>query len=330
MALGTDHVTLTQVTAASRTRSNSAFVPELWGDEVIASYKANLVMPQLTVTMNHVGKKGDTVHVPRPVRGDASAKQAETQVTLIANQESTSPYIIDQHWEYSRLIEDIVNIQADPAFRRFYTDDAGYALAKKVDTDIHAEGAGFAGADAAPTVAGTAYSKAVIGTPTGGALVAWDGTANANAGNAATLTDEGFRLMIQALDDSDVPSMGRVFVIPPVLKKDLLGISRFTEQAFVGEVGSGNSIRNGYVGNLYGVEIYVSSNCAAVADGAAATDQRAALLFQKEALLLIEQLRPRVQTQYKQEWLSDLFTADMIYGTGLLRPEAGIAVIVPA
>jgi len=329
MALGTDHVTLTQVTAAARTRSNSAFVPELWGDEVIASYKANLVMPPLAVNMNHVGKKGDTIHVPRPVRGSPSAKVAETQVTLIANQETSTPYIIDQHWEYSRLIEDIVTIQADPAFRRFYTDDAGYALAKKVDTDVHAKGAGFAGSHASPTVAGTNYSKAVVGTPSSG-LVTWNPSASGDAGNASTLTDEGFRLMLQKLDDSDVPSQGRVFVIPPVLKKDLLGIQRFTEQAFVGEVGAGNSIRNGYVGNLYGVEIYVSSNCAAVAATDTTTDQRAALLFQKEALLLIEQLRPRIQTQYKQEWLADLFTADMIFGTGLLRPEAGIAVIVPA
>jgi hypothetical protein len=330
MPLGTGHVTLTQVTAASRTRSNSAFVPELWGDEVIASYKANLVMPQLTVTMNHVGKKGDTIHVPRPVRGNPSAKAATTQVTLIANQETATPYIIDQHWEYSRLIEDIVTIQADPAFRRFYTDDAGFALGKKVDSDIHARGAGFAGAHASPLVAGTAYSKAVIGTPSAGALVTWNPAANTNAGNASTLTDEGLRIALQKLDDSDVPSMGRVLVIPPVLKKDLMGIARFTEQAFVGEVGAGNTIRNGYVGNLYGTEIYVSSNCARFFATNGTTAVRASLLFQKEALLLIEQLRPRVQTQYKQEWLSDLFTADMIYGTGLLRPEAGIAFITPA
>jgi hypothetical protein len=326
MALGTDHVTLTQVTAASRTRSNSAFVPELWADEVIASYKANLVMPQLSVIMNHVGKKGDTIHVPRPVRDTPSAKLAETQVTLIANQETSTPYIIDQHWEYSRLIEDIVSVQADPAFRRFYTDDAGYALAKKVDSDIHARGAGFAGADAAPTVAGTNYSKAVIGTPSGGSLVAWN---SATTGNGSVLTDEGIRLAIQALDDSDVPSMGRVLVIPPVEKKNLLGVARFTEQAFVGETGAGNSIRNGYVGNVYGVEVYVSTNCATVAS-ADTTPYRAALMFQKEGLLLIEQLRPRTQTQYKQEWLADLFTADTIYGTGLLRPEAGVAIIVPA
>ncbi len=59
-------------------------------------------------------------------------------------------------------------------------------------------------------------------------------------------------------------------------------------------------------------------------------DQRACLLFQKEAFVFIEQLRPRVQTQYKQEWLGDLFTADTIYGSGVLRPEAGVAIIVPA
>jgi N4-gp56 family major capsid protein len=327
MGLGTNHVTITKATAASRTYSNSAFVPELWVDEVVASYKSNLVMPQLVVTMPFTGQKGDTVHIPRPVRGEASAKTAETQVVLIANQEVQSAYVINEHWEYSRLIEDIVKIQASDRLRQFYTDDAGFALAKRVDTTLHAEGAKFAGADASPYVAGSAYSKAVIGTPTAGALVAWSAAANANAGNAAALTDEGIRLLIRELDDNDVPSMGRVLVIPPVEKKNLLGIGRFTEQAFVG---SGDSIRNGKVGDVYGVEIFVSTRCATVADGGAATDQRACLMFQKEALLLIEQMKPRAQTQYKQEYLSDLFTTDVLFDAGLLRPEGGIAIVVPA
>lgn len=323
-------VTQTLLSNASRQRSNSAFIGELWSDEIIAAYKSNLVMPQLVVVMNHVGKKGDTIHVPTPGRSAPSEKASETQVTLIAAQESKKQFVIDQHWEYSRLIEDIAAIQANDSYRSFYTDDAGYALAKKVDSLLHAQGAKLAGADAAPTVEGTAYSKAVIGTPTTGALVAWNPAANANAGNAATITEEGLRLMIRELDDSDVPSMGRVLVVPPVEKAKLMGIQRFTEQAFVGEVGSANSIRNGFLGNLYGVEVYVSTNCASVADGGAATDQRAALLLQKDALVLIEQLRPRVQTQYKQEWLADLFTSDMIFGLGVLRPEAGIAIVVPA
>lgn len=316
--------------AATRTRSNSAFIRELWTDEIIAAYKANLVLPQLTVTMNHQGKKGDTVHVPRPVRAPASAKASEVQVTLIANQATQTPYLIDQHWEYSTLIEDITSIQADDSLRRFHTDDAGYSLAKRVDTELHQEGSKFAGADSTPTAEGTNYDKAVIGTPTAGALVPWDPTANTNEGNAAVLTDEGIRLMIQALDDSDVPSRDRYLVIPPVEKKNLLGIDRFTEQSFVGEIGPGNSIRNGRVGDVYGVEVFVSTNCEVVEDSGTNSNDRAALMFQKEALLLIEQLAPRTQTQYKQEYLSDLFTADILFGTGVLRPEGGIAIIVPA
>lgn len=327
---GNNNVNLTRLSASSRTRSNSAFISELWTDEISAAYKNNLVMPQLVVVMNHVGKKGDTFHVPVPTRGSPSAKVTELPVTLIAAQETTKQYLIDQHWEYSRLIEDIAAIQANDSYRAFYTDDAGYALAKKVDSLLHAEGAKFAGANAAPTVAGSAYSKAVIGTPAASALVAWDPTANANAGNAATITDEGLRIMIRELDDNDAPSMGRVLVVPPVEKQKLTGIQRFTEQAFVGDAGGANTIRNGMIGNLYGVEVYVSTNCPTVADTGTAVDQRAALFFQKDGLVLIEQLRPRVQTQYKQEWLSDLFTADTIFGTGILRPESGIAIVVPA
>lgn len=330
MALGTNHVTLVEASAASRTRSNSSFIPEMWSDDVVANYKANVVMPDLVVVMPFSGKKGDTIHLPRPPRGEASAKTAEAQVTLISAQNTQTNYLIDQHWEYSRLIEDIVSVQASDRLRQFYTDDAGYALAKRVDTFLHTQGAKFAGADASPFVEGSSYSKAVIGTPSASALVAWDPTAGGGVGNAAALTDEGIRLLNQELDDNDVPSMGRVLVLPPVEKRKLLGIARFTEQAFVGEAGNGNSIRNGRVGDVYGVEIFVSSRCPTVADDTNDTDQRAVLIFQKEALLLVNQMNPRSQTQYKQEYLADLFTADTIFGGGVLRPEAGIAVIVPS
>jgi hypothetical protein len=324
-----------RVSAATRVRSNSAFVRELWEDEIIASYKANLVMPQLTVVMNHNRKKGDTFHVPNPVRGDASQKSTQAAITLIANQEGKKQYVIDQHWEYSRLIEDVVDIQADDSVRRFYTDDAGYALAKRADTEIHQvaaflNAAGI-GTETDPTVEATAaYDGAVTGILTAGALTQWDPTANANAGNSDPLAEDAIRKFIQTLDDNDSPVANRYLVLPPVEKNNLLGIQRFTEQAFVGEVGMGNSIRNGRVGDVYGVEVFVSTNCERVDDGAASDDQRAVLLFQEEALLMIEQLRPRAQTQYKQEYLSDLFTSDILFGTGVLRPEGGLAIIVDA
>ena len=304
MALGTNHVTNT--TAAT-------FIPELWSDEIVAAYKSNLVMANLVNKMSFRGKKGDTLHVPKPTRGNASDKAAATQVTLIAATESEVVVNINKHKEYSRLIEDITEAQAQASLRRFYTADAGYAIAKAVDSDLIALGRAVQGGSGT-----NAYNKAVIGS---------DGSTLYTAGssNAAALTDAAIRTVMQTLDDQDVPLDGRVLVLPPVARNTLLGLARFTEQAFTGEVGGGNSIRNGQIGDIYGVKVYVSTN----ADTTSASD-RVGLMFHKDAFVLAEQMGVRSQTQYKQEYLGTLFTADMLYGVAEMRDNAAVAIALPA
>src|SRR5512139_390221 len=138
MALGSNHVTTT--TAAT-------FIPEIWSDEIVATYKKSLVAANLIKRMNFKGKKGDTVNIPVPTRGTASAKTANAQVNLNVATENNIPVLINKHFEYSRLIEDIVDVQALASMRQFYTDDAGYALAKQVDTSIIQLGRGVNGGD---------------------------------------------------------------------------------------------------------------------------------------------------------------------------------------
>ena len=303
------------------------FIKELWSDEVLAVYKANTVMVPLIQSMPFSGQKGDTVHIPKPSRGSVNAKAAGTGVTINVETAGQFNLVIDQHFEYSRLIEDIARIQANDSMRAFYTDDAGYAHALSLDSAIHSEGAKFSAGGASPLVAGSAYSKAVIG---GDGETAWDGSASGNTGNGTALTDAGIRRMIQSLDDLNVPARMRALVVPPVEKRKLMGIARFTEQSFVGEVAGSNTIRNGLIGDVYGIPVYVSTNVATVQADDSSTNYRACLLFQKEAVVLAEQLAPRAQNQYKQEFLADLFTADTIYGLGTPRSEAGVAAIVPA
>jgi hypothetical protein len=109
--------------------SAANFIPEIWSDEIVAAYKRNLVAANVVKKMSFKGKKGDTVHIPSPTRGSASAKGATNAVTLIVNNESVVDISINKHYEYSRLIEDIVEAQALSSLRSFYTEDAGYALA---------------------------------------------------------------------------------------------------------------------------------------------------------------------------------------------------------
>ncbi len=49
-----------------------------------------------------------------------------------------------------------------------------------------------------------------------------------------------------------------------------------------------------------------------------------------EAFVLVDQLGVRVQTQYKQEYLGTLLTADTLYGVGELRDTSAVALAVPA
>jgi N4-gp56 family major capsid protein len=289
----------------------ATFIPEIWSDEVIAAYKSNLVMANLVNKMSFKGKKGDTLHIPKPTRGTASAKTTETQVVLQQSTESEVQVLINQHYEYSRFIEDITEVQALASLRKFYTADAGYALAKQVDTDLLQLGRGVKGGD------GTiAYDKAVIGS---------DGSTLYTGSNEAALTDAAIRKVIQTLDDADVPMDGRVLVIPPVARNTLMGLPRFTEQSFTGEASGANTIRNGQIGDVYGVKVYVSTNCE-TATGAA----RIALMFHKDAFVLAEQMGVRSQTQYKQEYLATLYTADMLYGVKELRDEAAVAIALVA
>jgi N4-gp56 family major capsid protein len=304
MALGTDHVTNT--TAAT-------FIPEIWSDEIVAAYKKSLVMANLVKKMNFKGKKGDTVHIPSPTRGVATAKSASTQVTLIAATESEVVVNINNHFEYSRLIEDITEAQALSSLRQFYTDDAGHALGRQVDTSLIRLGRGARGGNAS----NTAYSGGIIGS-TGVAYTS-------GSSNAANIADAGIRAAIQLLDDQDVPMDGRSLVVPPVARNSMLGIARFTEQAFKG---NGTTLMNGEFGDIYGVKVYVSTNCDTAA-GNTNTD-RVALMFHRDWAVLVEQLGIRSQTQYKQEWLGTLFTADTLYGVSELRDYSAVPIVVDA
>lgn len=307
MPLGTNNVTVT--TAAT-------FIPEVWSDEIVAAYKKNLVAANLIKKMNFKGKKGDTVHIPAPTRGDASAKAANAQVTLIAATEGEKTVAIDQHWEYSRLIEDIVEAQALASLRQFYTDDAGYALARKVDSTLIQLGRKVQGGSGT-----NAYSGAFSGADGTTAYVA-----ATNTGSGA-LADAAIRRSIQRLDDQDVPMDGRFLIVPPSTRNTLMGINRFTEQAFVGESGNANTIRNGEIGNVYGVPVFVSTN-ADTTSGSTAT--RVCLMGHKDFAVLVEQMGVRTQTQYKQEYLGTLFTADVLFGCDELRDGAAVALAVPA
>jgi hypothetical protein len=287
-------------TGSSVNNTNHAtFIPEMWSDEIIAEYEKSLVMKPLVKSLKVAGKKGDTVRIPMPVRGNANAKLEETQVTLVADQSGEKVISIDQHWEYSKLIEDITMIQAQPSMRKFYTQDAGYALATRVDSDL--------------------ISAALNGWTSQGHMTDTGLVVPAVEGSAGDFSDQGFRDGIQILDDANVPMDSRKLVIPPAARNHIMGIDRYVSSDFV----NGRGVVNGKIGELYGVDVFVSTNLPANNAG-----EKPCLLFHTDALVIAEQSAIRSQTQYKQEYLADLLTSDTLYGFDDYRPESGVVMWV--
>ena len=253
------------------------------------------------------------------------------------------------------MYEDIAEMQALTSMRKFYTDDAGYALAKRVDQDLMLLGAGFNAGTVATATA--LYETAVLG---GDGSTAFSGSANTNTGNGSALTDAGIRRMIQTLEDQDVDGSKLVMVLPPVEANILRGTARFSEQAFVGD---GNTIKTGKIADLYGVEVFTTTNCpwlhvnsvtgtqsvnfvgttlttsyvdefGITVDWATSTPTdtkyRVGMIFHKDAMAHAEQQGIRTQSQYKQEYLGTLVTSDTVYGVKELRDYAGLSFVVPA
>jgi HK97 family phage major capsid protein len=296
------------------------FIPEIWSDEVIAAYKKNLVLANLVRKMSFKGKKGDTLHIPKPTRGTATAKAANTAVTVQADAESEVQVLINKHFEYSRFIEDIAEVQALSSLRSFYTEDAGYALAKQVDDELITLGQTF-GNGTSSWIHSNSY---FIDASTGLTAYAADTVTTSDV-----FTDAGFRKLIQLMDDADVPMDGRKFAIPPSLRNAIMGVDRYNSSDFV----DGRGVQNGQIGKLYGIDIYVSSNMPTIetaAENTAGDAVKAALLFHTDTMVLAEQVGVRSQTQYKLDYLSTLYTADTLFGVKTVRPEAGFVLAVNA
>ena len=330
------------------TNTGANFIPEIWSDEVVATYKSNLVAANLVRNLNHSGKKGDSIHIPQPGRSSASLKLSDSNVTAITDTAADILVSIDKHYEWSMYIEDIANMQALASMRKFYTDDAGYALARQVDTDLinqmkASSSAATTNASASNPAVGETVTIVALGTggdwkkigakankvgevftvtkvfvdtagglPSGGTLkLAHAGSTDVTV-SASKSWDTGILEGLESLNDNDTPMNDRSLLVSPSAYTALLSTDRFTEQAFIG---NGNAIATGKVGQIYGVDVFVSSNV-----GTGATEQ--GLLFQKDALVLATQQSVRTQTQYKQEMLADLFTADTVYGTKVIRPNS--------
>lgn len=268
---------------------SSVFRPNVWSKEVLSFVKSNLVLlPLIKHYDAEVKSSGQTLEIPNVSAISANAKAANTVVTLNYNTETKTTITLNQHYESSFLVEDLVKVQSAYDLRSDYTQAAAYAIAEKIDSAL-------------ATSMTTEFKS--------------DGYTNGAYGTA--ISDANILAINRYLSEAKAPRTDRVLVVPPKGEAELLAIDKFVRHD---ALGTGEAIKTGKLGTIYGNEVFMSQNLVYLDT---ATDEYNSLLFHKEAWAVAMQVEPRTQAQYKQEYLGWLVTVDVLFGHTQLRPGFG-------
>ena len=139
----------------------SAWIPEIWGREVLRHVKAYLALGRLVNRdySQEVVSEGDTVNVPLPPTLAAQDKTAGSAVTYSAVSGATVPVILNKHKVVAFEMDDIAVMQSRPRAIENYGIAGGIALAEAIEADLLAE---YANASTSVGTAGTDVVKDIL------------------------------------------------------------------------------------------------------------------------------------------------------------------------
>lgn len=265
--------------------AGSVFRPNVWSKEVLMFVKSNLVLlPLIKHYDADVKSSGQTLEIPNVSAITANLKAQNTVVTLNYNTETKITITLNKHYESSFIVEDLVKVQSAYDLRSDYTKAAAYAISEKIDSNIATE------------MTSTFTKYGAYGT---------------------ALNDNLILTVNRYLSENKAPRTDRSIVVHPKGEAELLAIDKFVRYD---ALGTGEAIKNGKLGTIYGAEVFMSQNLVYLDT---ATDEYNHLFFHKEAWAIALQMEPRTQAQYKQEYLGWLVTVDVLYGTAQLRSGFG-------
>lgn len=277
------------------TTTAAVFLPTLWSVETLRATENALVAAGLVKRYDAlVRARGQAIKIPNISNLSANAKTANTDVTTQTVTESSVTLTIDKWYESSFEIEDMVTVQSNYDLRAEYSEKAGYAIAKQVDSDVLALYTGFTTTDVGSY--GTDINDATI---------------------VASLL---------AINTNDVPLENRAFIISVPQLAAIMKIDKFVRADYLGQYDQATPVKKGpnsrYLwGEIYGTPVYYTNN---IPTSAGTPTQYHNILIHKEAMALAMQQAPRLQAAY---WLPSLawkVVVDAIYGVITLRGGFGV------
>src|SRR5258708_9200042 len=272
-------------------------LPTLWSVETLRATETALVAAGLVKRYDAlVQARGQTINIPNISNLIANAKTANNPVQTQTITETQTQLNINKWYESSFEIEDMVSVQSNYDLRSEYSEKAGYAIAKQVDTDLLALYTTF--------------------------------TTTAQGSYGIDISDAVLVAAILQLNLNDMPLENRAFIVHPNELAAIMKIDKFVKADYLVAYQLPTPVKKGpnsrYMwGEIYGIPVYYTTN---IPQTVATPTQTHNVLIHKEAWALALQQAPRLQAAY---WLPDLawkVVVDVIYGVTGLRTTGGVEV----
>lgn len=276
------------------TTTNASFIPAIWGSKLNDFYRANLKCAAFFEDLSdEVSDGGNIIYIPNISEMVANTKTQGSQVTLNEQTANKVTLTINTHKEVSFLLEDYCYALMKRSYRmqEKWMKNAAYTVAATLEDALIA--------------LFNAFSQTV-------------------GASAVALRDSVVRQAIAYLDVANVPEGDRAFFLHPnVIWNQLMGINKFT---LVTNTLGADPVLKGAVGYLYNIPV-VSTSRLGVTLG-----HRNGALAHKDALNYatartdggMQSDKVRLQTQYLQDYLGNLVTADIIFGVIENRDASGV------
>lgn len=281
------------------------FIPEVWANRALTKLKAELHLARNVARDSEYtpSKVGDIINIAKTGALTANAKVAGTAVTL-QNPDSTGVNVtLNNHYEVSFIVDDVVKAQANQDVMDRYIGDGVIALAEKIETTL-----------------ASLYGSLTAGT--------------VNSGGGAFVIGD-IRSMRGNLSTNRAPQGDRFLYLSPDAINDVLSMGEFTDAS---KYGSAMPIQEGEFGKILGFRVFESLFTQSA--GSPATSKN--LYMHRDAMVLAmrplptpkaggvkvaiaeyEGLMLRVVYSYNADQLGDQVTIDALWGVSTLRPELG-------
>lgn len=293
------------------TTTAANFIPEIWAQSALQALRSRIRLAKLVTRDTDVAsfESGDILHIPVAGTFTANNKTAGSNVTTQAPTDGVVDVTLNKHKEVTIVVEDPVRAQANQDVIARYARNAAIPLAHAIEDDLFALYSGF--------------STTPIGT------------------SGTDLTSGVLRTARKTMNDNNLDEIGRFGIVST---KDEIALMADSGLSAYFANSRPDTIQNGNLGQVYGIDLWVSNRVPVVAGSPNSTKN---LFGNADMAMLamrglpidgvgVDQMNVtdpesglviRQTVSYNAQALGYQITWDVLYGVAELRDAAGFVAL---